>query len=60
MTDRQAVEKMITNVDFLTLKQQTAMKAALASVSDDDIHAIGTFLAAYLKAEAKELEKRGV
>jgi hypothetical protein len=58
MTNRQAVEKMLLTVDFLTLKQQHAMQSALSGATDDDITAMGAFLAAYLRAEKRELTAR--
>lgn len=58
MTNRQAVETMLRTVDFLTLKQRNALRSALADAREEDIHAIGKFLAAYLKAETQEMVAR--
>ncbi|MDQ5952183.1 MAG: hypothetical protein QG626_310 [Patescibacteria group bacterium] len=49
---------MLLTVDFLTLKQQHAMQLALSGATDDDITAMGAFLAAYLRAEKRELTAR--
>lgn len=58
MTNRQAVEKLLLTVDFLTLKQQHAIQLALENATDNDMNALGKFLAAYLKAEKRELQAR--
>ncbi len=58
MTERQAVDKMLSAVDFLTLKQQHALQVALTHAPDEDVKAIGKFLSAYLRAETDELAAR--
>lgn len=59
MSEREAVAELLATVDFLTLKQQRLMIEALPTMSDEDIHSIGVFLATYLQAEAADLKARG-
>ncbi|MEK7183325.1 MAG: hypothetical protein AAB776_01680 [Patescibacteria group bacterium] len=57
MTERDAVATLLRTVDFLTPKQQRLMTEALVSASDEDVHSIGVFLAAYVRAEAEDLKR---
>jgi|GEM_PF-3945388 len=57
MTERAAVATLLHTVDFLTLKQQRLMTEALVSASDEDVHSMGVFLAAYIQAESDDLQR---